>query len=296
MSEHRNGNADPAAKPEAPEAEDPVQDAPEESDVEVEAQPDHGDDDSLESVAEKLQPAEGDTQEQATDKKAMLKMVNRALMKAANARKSMQSDPAQAQKAAALDFILKAPNTAEAIAQLKGAFGGQQGGELPDVSTREKALREWFGNDEGFDKMMELMELHADSRLRPEYRQGLQAVSHLAERTVESDWDKLAAQHDGAAEEFKDETFKIARQYGFPLTKALLLASDGALVTRKKAVSDKTRQQKSLTTPTQGAASGAYSKPKPKAGGSTHEDRVRSFAQGVRKSGLELPWNRFGKA
>lgn len=293
MAEHRNGSAE-GKEPNATEAEADVTIEQEESDPNEGREAPEAEDQELLDAKETLKPSEGDSSDVLSFKKEKTKMVDKALRKAAEARKQAQGDPDAARKAMAFDALINAPDAGAALAQLKGAFGGQN--QQPNVAADEKALREWFGNDEGFDKMMQLMSLYDRKHIRPDINMGMSAINNMATRSVESDWDKIAAQYDGAADEFKEETFKTARELRIPLQKALLLASDGAIVTMKKQASDKNRQRKSLSTPTQGGAAGAYSKPKPKPGGSTPEDRVRNFAQGVRKAGLELPWNRFGKA
>jgi hypothetical protein len=285
MEAHRNG-----VEPEAKEAEAPTADESPAEAVESEAsEPAHDDGVAeLEQAREDLKPDADDSPEVASWKREQSRKVDRALQKNARARKQAL-DPEAARKAAAYDLLIQNPNLAQAV----GQAGGQGQASRPNNTEREKALREWFGNDEGFDKMRELFGLFADVDLRPQIEPLYQAVHGMAGRTIEGDWQGLAAKY-GDIEDYKEATFATAKRLGIPLKKALLLESDGEIVKNERDTNDKAKQRKSLTAPTQGGAAGSYSKPKPKLGGTTREDRIKSFAQGVRKQGLELPWNRFG--
>lgn len=286
--QHQNGTDTAKEQDSSPEVEaDPVESV--ESEAGQDAQTQEGDPD-VEQLRQDLQPDSNDDPATADHKKALLRRLEKTERKNAEARKQMQADPEAARKAAAYDLLSQSPD----FAKLAGAaLQGQAPTKQSDVTADEKALREWFGNDEGFDKMMQLIELSNRKTLYPQLSPAFQALEGLAGRQVDQDWGSLAQTY-GDISEYKDKAYATARRLGISLKKALLLESDGEIVKREKEVSDKTKQRKSLTAPTQGGAAAAYSRPKPKLGGTTREDRVRQFAQGVRKHGLDVPWARWG--
>lgn len=291
MEEHRNGAADAAeqATQEQPEA-DATQETAEESEA-TETQHDDDGVAELEAAKEELKPDSNDSPEVSAWKREQYRKVDRALQKNARARKSM-SDPETARKAAAYEMLMANPELAAAVGKTKGS---QQQSGAPDFDSEFNEIREWYvkddpANQESFDKLVRLVRAVAGKDVMPLY----QAVTGLAGRTIDGDWAKLEDKYGDGISEWRDATFATAKRLGIPLSKALLLESDGEIKTMERATNDKNRQRKSLTATTQGGAAGSYSRPKPKAGGATREDRIKTFVQGVRKQGLDLPWARFG--
>jgi hypothetical protein len=291
MEEHRNGAAEVADKAtqEQPEADD-AQEQTEESEAETEQTRDDGVAE-LEQAKEELKEDANDPADVAAWKREQIRKVDRALQKNARARKSI-ADPDVTRKAQAYDLLMHDQDLAQAVLG-KGQNGQRQVGPS-DFDSEIAAIRDEYGSEpeaeKGFNNLVRLIRAVTGKDSVPL----IQAVHGLAGRTIDGDWAKLEEKYGPDISEWHDATFATAKRLGIPLKKALLLESDGEVVAMERQVSDKTKQKKSLTTPTQGGAAGSYSRPKPKAGGTTREDRVKSFVQGVRKQGIELPWNRFG--
>lgn len=293
LDQHRNGNEPEADAPEAPETEVAVEEQHADDVTQDGPERDEQDDvQELEAAKTDLQPSADDAPEVATFKKEQLRRVEKALRKAASARKSVQGDPDASRKAAAYDLLMQNPELAAAVGKTGGGSRASGGGS--DYDAEIAAIREDYVKEpqdaEGFDKIVRLIRAVTGKEAMPL----VQAIHGLAGRTIDGDWEKLEKQY-GDIADWKDATFATAKRLGIPLKKALLLESDGEIVAMQKQVSDQTKQRKSLTTPRSGAATGSYTREKPKAGGSTREDRVKTFAAGARKQGIDLPWLRFGR-
>ena len=237
-----------------------------------------------------FKPEPTDTPDVAKLKQDLLKGFHRKQSRLSEERKAQQEAFESAnQKAALLDLLMKAPDPKLALEQILGvqANGATQPQSAPKFQYKIPATVAERFDKETSDGIVDLLDTMLTQRgfvSRDDIVPYQQVVEKQARNEYENMWGELAKEYPTAGK-YRQQAEKIAAQGGFSLKQALLLASDGAVVSDKMKHTSEQVRAKELT------PSGAPASVSRGANGrinlSSKSEIVRQVAAKARELGLD---------